>query len=118
MKSSDAGRLMSLLLDPTRSLDERSAAARELGCAKLTDESAVTAALVRIAEDKTANPSLARSAGAGLARLRVTRGIIDNEFLGNFTEAAFWGYDEEAGEILGTPPWDPQEVLAKRLSNS
>ena len=118
MKSHEADRLIHVLADATRSTDERSHAARELGYVDLANESAATDALIRIAEDETVDAALARAAGAGLARLRVTKGVIDNEFLGNFPEAAFCGYDEEAGEILGTSPWDPQKVLADRLRDS
>ena len=99
MEDTDIQHAIDVLLDTNLRVAERAAAALRLGDAVDTDGPALEA-LVQIATNHDVDERLARSVGAGVARLRSARGIIDNELFMDWSPQAFEGWDEEVGRIL------------------
>jgi hypothetical protein len=91
---------ISVLADRSAGVALRAQAARRLGSAAPADETRALAALMEIATDfESVGETLGRAAGAGIARLRVPKGIIDNSLFADCTLATIFGYDEEAARL-------------------
>jgi hypothetical protein len=91
---------VAVLLDAKAPIEERVRAAKLLRDAGAEAEPRVLAALVKVATDHDADAALGTAVGASIAALRMRRGIVDNEFLMDFSTAAFEGYDTEGARLL------------------
>jgi hypothetical protein len=92
------------VLDEKLSLDERERALLAMQHVDADLMPAASDTIIKIAGDECADKRLRVAAGTTLARIRVPLGIVDNLILGLILDDAFWAYNDEVGQILGTRP--------------